>query len=332
MKLSSLLGPAGGVLGKRFLLVSYLPTTGCAVFLVVLVWAGAPGSGPDFSRAWQTAGQLGAGELLLLWLAITLVAVAAHPLQLRLVRLLEGDWPRILGPLRRLSVLRQRTVRTRLQAAAIAAGDPPSPAEENRAGLAWSESVTRFPPPSLEVASTALGNALAAMEYYVGSAHGLDVVVTWPRLHPLVQGAAKEAVDSFRDALDAAARLAVTAGLTSLVTVWLLWEADWWPALALAPALLARMSYLGAVQAAVGYGAALDAAIDTNRFALYEQLRLPLPENPEAERALALLLCTHWRQRVALPDPLAYLHPGTRDTDPGGDRTGDSAGGGTAAP
>ncbi|GAA0271500.1 hypothetical protein GCM10010302_06360 [Streptomyces polychromogenes] len=91
------------------------------------------------------------------------------------------------------------------------------------------------------------------------------------------------------------------------------------------------MSYLGAVQAAVGYGAALDAAIDTNRFALYEQVRLPLPENPEAERALALLLCTHWRQRVPLPGPLEYLHPGTRDPGLRGDRTSDTAGGGTTA-
>ncbi len=33
--------PAGGGLGRRFYLVGYLPTYAAALFLLVLVWAGA---------------------------------------------------------------------------------------------------------------------------------------------------------------------------------------------------------------------------------------------------------------------------------------------------
>ena len=36
------------------------------------------------------------------------------------------------------------------------------------------------------VRATGLGNALAAMEDSAGAAYGLDAVVAWPRLYPLL--------------------------------------------------------------------------------------------------------------------------------------------------
>ncbi|MCX5317978.1 hypothetical protein [Streptomyces sp. NBC_00154] len=309
MKLSALVGAAGGVLGKRFLLVSYLPTMGCALFLLVLLWAGVPGAALDFDRTWQTAATLGVGEILGLWLVVTLVAVVTHPLQLRLVRLLEGEWPTLLSPLRRLAVHHQESLRRRLGDRMVAIGDPPSPAEVNRVGAAYARWSTLYPPAELTASPTALGNSLAAMEYYAGFSHGLDVVVTWPRLYPLIEGASKEAVDTHRDALDAACRFSVTAAVTAMTAVGLLWQSGWWLLLPLIPAALSRLSYRGAVQAAMAYGASIDAAIDTYRFALYDKLCLPRPKTPHEERALNDTLCTHWRQRVPLPDALAYSHP-----------------------
>ncbi|WP_157856460.1 MULTISPECIES: hypothetical protein [Streptomyces] len=307
VKVSSLLGPAGGVLGSRFLLVSYLPTLSCGFFLLVLAWAGAPRAGaPDFGRAWDTIAQLGVGELLLLWLALTLVAIVAHPFQLRLVRVLEGDWPAILARIRVRAVRRQES--RRQEAERRTASLSPSPAEMNRAGAAWTELTTRFPPNELPAAPTALGNTLAAMESYAGSTHRLDVVVAWPRLYPLVDGGAKESVDTYRDAMDAASRLAVTASLTAVAAAALLWHSGWWLLLAAAPAFLARLSYRAAVHSAAAYGAAVDAAIDTYRFALYDKLCLARPATPGAERDLNALLCTHWRQRVPLPADLPYTH------------------------
>src|SRR5690348_14575077 len=97
----------GAPLGGRFQLVSYLPTYAATVFLLLLVWAGAPGQPLRFDRAWRTAAGLGLGEVVVVALVVTLVALLLHPLQLRTVRLLEGDWPRLAAPLARLARHRQ---------------------------------------------------------------------------------------------------------------------------------------------------------------------------------------------------------------------------------
>ncbi|MEU8515093.1 hypothetical protein AB0C76_26405 [Kitasatospora sp. NPDC048722] len=297
MNLSALLGPVGGIAGSRFLTVSYLPTVGCSAFLLVLTWAGAPGGRPDFHRAWTTAAGLGVGELLLLWLAVTLLALALHPLQLRLVRLLEGEWPGLPDRLRRRAVARQEARRTTLaRQRTIVSADPPDQATANRAGIAGTLLSTRFPPDGLPAAPTRLGNVLAAVEHRAGATYELDAVVVWPRLYPLLDTATKDVVDTNRDALDGAARLAVTAALTALASAALLGRAGWWLLLALAPAGLARVAYLAAVESAAAYGTALEAAIELHRFALYERLGLPRPPDLDAERAANAALCTLWRQ------------------------------------
>ncbi|HKS99393.1 MAG TPA: hypothetical protein VJT31_07670, partial [Rugosimonospora sp.] len=102
------LADAAAPTGSRFQLVSYLPTYAATVFLLLLVWAGAPGRALRFTRAWHTAAGLGLGEVVLIALVVTLVAVLSHPLQLRTVRLLEGDWPRPAQPLTRAARHRQQ--------------------------------------------------------------------------------------------------------------------------------------------------------------------------------------------------------------------------------
>lgn len=67
--------------GGRFYLISYLPTYAAALFLLVLVWAGAPGwSGRQdhrirFTAAWATASHLSLGEVIIVALAVALLAV-----------------------------------------------------------------------------------------------------------------------------------------------------------------------------------------------------------------------------------------------------------------
>jgi hypothetical protein len=86
--------------GGRFLLVDYLPTYAAVLFVVILVWAGAPGPHIDFGNAWRTAAHLGVGEVILIAIAITLLAVLTHPLQLAMMRVLEGGWPAWARPWR----------------------------------------------------------------------------------------------------------------------------------------------------------------------------------------------------------------------------------------
>ncbi|MFE3545798.1 hypothetical protein ACFXK0_22785 [Nocardia sp. NPDC059177] len=303
MNLSAILSPASGALSGRFVLISYLPTVSSAVFLLVLVWAGAPGEQLDFGQAWQTATALSIGELVLLWIAVTLVAVVGYPFQLSLVRVLEGHWPPLLKPLTALSVKLQDRKRDRLIRSMIHHGTYPTPSEANRIGVAESKSRMLFLPVEFRSLPTALGNVLAAMAYHAGSAYGMDVVVVWPRVYPLLAADTKAIVDDRRDAMDSGCRLAATAMVSATASTWLLWSAGgWW--LLIVPALLgvSYTAYRGAVTAAVSYSIAVSAAIDTHRFNLYDKLCLPLPTSLASEREVNERLSQHWRQGGPYPD------------------------------
>jgi hypothetical protein len=302
MKLEDLARPGLG--GARFLLVDYLPTYAAGMAALVLVWAGAPGP-LDFARAWRTAGGLGAGELVLLALAMTLLAVVCSPLQLALVRFLEGQWPSLR--LAAFSRGRQERRRTRLAAREELPQADPTEAEVQAAGQAGTQLRRSFPPGDL-LRPTALGNVLAATESDAGGPYGIDAVVVWPRLYPLLPDRTKLIVDDRRDTMDAAARLAVTLSVTTVITVGLLAASGWWVLLALIPLALARLSYVGAVHGAVAYGESVRAAIDLHRFALLDALSLPRPTDTVAEHRLNNQLGDLWRQGVPMPQT-PYTHP-----------------------
>ena len=89
--------PTAGLSSGRSFRTGYLPTYAAAVFLLVLLWAGAPGEHVDFGNAWQVAGKFSAVQMLLVALAVALATVLLQPLQLSLVRVLEGGFPNWLG-------------------------------------------------------------------------------------------------------------------------------------------------------------------------------------------------------------------------------------------
>ncbi|MEU3918970.1 hypothetical protein [Streptomyces sp. NPDC029004] len=279
-------------LGLRFILVNVLPTAAATAFVLVLVRAGAPGDHLVFADAWRTAAGLSVGKMVLLGLAVLVAAMALHPMQLALVRLYEGYWPRLLrGPARLLSG-RQHHRRDSVAAEvsrALSARDTQAAGEAGEV-LRWSF------PDRRSVLPTRLGNTLAAMEERAGAAYGWDAAVAWPRLYPVLGDACRQQVDDHRNSLDSGVRLAAAGTLLTPVAVWLLWGSGWWLLLALAPPAIAWISYRGALQAALGYGQAVTAAFDLHRFDLLTALHLPLPADRDAERALATELCTMWRQ------------------------------------
>ena len=91
--------PADAGFGGRFYLVGYLPTYAAAVFLLVLIWAGAPGWAGRaghrirFTAAWATASHLSPGEVVLVALAVALLAVLLQPLQSAVMNVAQGSWP-----------------------------------------------------------------------------------------------------------------------------------------------------------------------------------------------------------------------------------------------
>ncbi|NKE62629.1 hypothetical protein FXN61_40250 [Lentzea sp. PSKA42] len=302
MKFEQLARPLNDAMSGRFALVNYLPTAAGAVCVLVLVWAGAPGRRLDFGAAWRTAGKLGIGEVFVLVLAVTLLSLLLQPLQLALVRLLEGSWPRWTGA----GLFRwwQRRRRHRL----VRTAEPSSEdlAEVQRAGQAATRLRQCFPHHEHLVRPTALGNVLTAMEDQAGRPYGLDAVVVWPRLYPLLGEQVRAVVADRRDSMDLAARLSVTLGLTAVVSAVLLYRAGWWLLLPVGLLLAARLAYRGCVQAALAYGEAVEAAFDLHRFDLYQALHLPLPDDIDAEKKDNLRLSAFWRQ--GRPVRFEYRH------------------------
>jgi hypothetical protein len=317
VNLGSLLQTPGLLASSRFFRVAYLPTCAGALYLLFLIWAGAPVRRVDFGSAWRTASHLGIGEIVLLAIGITLVAVVVQPFQLAIVRVLEGKFPGA-SVARRLQVHSKRKLQEKrdeaISRASAGLGTPPNRLDRDgliqEAGVISERLRLHYPLSDHLVRATGLGNALAAMEDTTGAAYGLDAVVTWPRMYPLLSDQVRAAVDGFRDSLDAGARLAATSAIAAAATVALLVShSGWWTMLGLVPLALAVVSYRGTIPAAVGYGLAMQVAFDLHRFDLLRAMHLAVPETQDGdkgEKATNRLLSDFLRQGV--PVPFAYVH------------------------
>jgi hypothetical protein len=288
-----------GVLPGR--LSSLSPILACGAFLFGVAALGDP---PDLGTAQERVQGLTGTTLALSVIALVIVATLLDPLQLRLVRLLEGDWPRWAAPYARRSARWQARRRSRLAASIVLLGPDSTPEQIRASGLRTGELARRFPPTLTR--PTALGNALAAMESQAGREFGWDAVVAWPRLYPLLSDGVKLAVDGQRERLDTLARLAVSAAFTAAVTAGLLWSSDWWVLLAGVPVLVSRLAYLGAVHTTFAYAQAVQVAFDLHRFDLLRQLHMRLPTDAGDERELGERISLKWRQGVNLDVP--YEH------------------------
>jgi hypothetical protein len=308
MSVADLIG-FGRDLGTRFALVGLLPGAVLALFVLALVWSGAPGAAPDLDEILDHARDLDAWAGGLLFLALVVVALVLQPLQLALVRALEGYWPEPLA--RRGRKRWQRRYETLSEKAAPRAEVPDA---ATVAAMADAESRLQrlFPSDPEWLLPTRLGNALRAAESRAGEPYGLDAVVVWPRLYPLLPDGVRALVDDQRDGLDLAARFCAIFAAAAVISLVLLVSHGWWLLVPAACLLLAWISYRGAVAAAIAYGEGIRSAIDLHRFDLLAALHLPLPATLEQERAVneqvSLFLRQNW------PVELVYEH-GARDAE-----------------
>jgi hypothetical protein len=308
MSIADLIG-FGRDVGTRFALVGLLPGALLALFVLALVWSGAPGDAPAVDRVLDHARDLDAWAGGLLFGALVVAALVLQPLQLGLVRALEGYWP---APVRALGRGRQERRRDALATAAAPRAEMPAAAE--LAAMAEAESRLRrlFPSDPAWLLPTRLGNALRAAETRAGEPYGLDAVVAWPRLYPLLPDGVRALVDDQRDGLDLAARFCAVFAAAAAVSMALLAPHGWWLLVPAACLALARLSYRGAVAAAIAYGEGIRAAIDLHRFDLLTAMHLPLPATLEQERAVNEQLSLFLRQ--SWPVDFVYEH-GAREAE-----------------
>jgi hypothetical protein len=272
-------------LGLRFNVVSLLPAGALGLFVFGLLASGAPEHAPDIHRLSKRVASLDAWQAGAAFLALIAFALVTQPLQLSLVRLLEGYWGesrlgRVLAaPGRALARRRRRALESDTKSAGP--GEP-SP-QQAETMVAASRRLERSFPPENELLPTQLGNVLRAGETRAGGRYGLLTVVAWPRLYPLLPTSTAAIVDDQRDQLDLAARFCAFCLLGAAVSLGLLATHGTWLVVPAAALVLAWICYRAAIAAALQYAVGLETAFDLHRVELLRALHLRLPADYDSE-------------------------------------------------
>ena len=231
-------------------------------------------------------------------LVLLLTSALAEAFDLRILRLLEGYWPRPLSRVRRWALARQEAgyARENVRYQELSSRVEALNGEE-LAELTRIEGKLRRIPTDPELRMpTRVGNILRAAELRPGEKYGLNSMVCWPRLWLLLPDSATQQLVEARTSLDVPVRACFFA---LLFLVWAVWE-KWVVPLSLLSVLLAWQRI---VDAAEVYADIQESIFDDYRGLLYKALRWPLPANPQAELDAGQLIS-------------AYLWRGSDDTTP----------------
>jgi hypothetical protein len=237
--------------------------------------------------------------------ALILVVVSGaivHRLTLPVLRLLEGYWPRWLGPLRRTLVRLRgwRLRRSEQRWQALAAAADKENADARGAFVALDAQLRRVPALATNRMPTRLGDILRAAETWPADKYGLDAPKCWPRLWLVLPETARKELSDARASLDQGAATWLW-GL--LFAVWIPWA--WWAAI-VAVAVPAG-SYLWMLAAARVYGDLIESAFDVHRAALYQAVGYRAPADPALEHQAGRTLTAYlWH---GTPPPPGVLRP-----------------------
>ncbi|QNE77546.1 hypothetical protein F0344_25745 [Streptomyces finlayi] len=260
----------------------------------------------------HTISTLSGAEFASLAVLVVAVALVLQPLQLGLVRLLEGYWPKVgfLAHATAWAKDRQGNHWEDLRRATTISAENVGSDATATAQLDASRWAIAFPPSKDRVLPTRLGNALRAAEDRGGRPYGLDTVTAWPRLYPLLPDRLSAIIDDGRDQLDYSSRFVATFAIGAIGSLMLLAaHGGWWLVLPAILAALTWLSYAAAVAAARAYGQSVCAAFDLHRFALFTAAHIALPPNGATEQQLGERLTRLWSLRdVALVTPMTYDH------------------------
>jgi hypothetical protein len=293
---------AAQAVGRYFSVISVIPSSLYIVFVYLLIASGSWTHSPDWGHAFYSLEHIsigGIGALAFLSIGLGLVI---HPIQFALVQFFEGYWgiSKPAQAIRARRILHYRRLYRSLDRVAGDAADELTELDElrqvkhvnspvRRAQLiSWKDEAKRtidyFPLMPDDIMPTRLGNMLRRYESLAGSQYGMDALQVVPHLLLIAPANHVDYVNDQRSQLDLAVRMTFISILASATAVFFLWPYRFWVLIAVIPYFLAYLSYRGSVVAGGHYGSAFDTLINLNRFALYEQLHLPLPISTAAER------------------------------------------------
>jgi hypothetical protein len=311
------LAAAGQGIGRRFQVVTVLPTFVLVIGVWFVVASGGFSAKPDLSKAAETFGDLDVAEVAFVGLAIVALALITHPFQLGLVKAFEG-YLSDKNPLVRYSLARHSRVlhhhhsqklvlreREAILAARLAEGDR----ETNMAQLSrvrrWIEmhdrEIAGYPRED-RLMPTLLGNRLRAAEDAAGDRYGIAAVSFIPYLFAVMPVSSASRISDARNEMDTSIRLSVVLVALSAFSLLAFADDAWWLTIPLALYALGWISYRGAANAALSYGKLLGRAVDLYRFDALDALAWPRPADPVDEAKTFQLLQQHLAGRLTSGD------------------------------
>lgn len=305
---------AGARIGRYFNLVSVIPATLFVLYAYALASSGAFDAEPAWGDAADALANIGLAEASLLIVVSFAVALVLHPLQFALLQLAEGYWgaSRIA---RRLALHRTTRHLCRLHSFETARDASVGPLaditdddlwEHDRvlpllpsllARDAFERAIESYPRRRSLTMPTRLGNMLRRYEELAGSEYGLDSLTVHPHLVLVGDKAHVAVLHEAREQLDLAVRLCALSLVAAVVTFVALATDGLWLLIALAPYAAAYTAYRGAIVAATTWGRILAALIDVERFTLYQQLHMRLPDYTRDERTANVALMSLLQSR-----------------------------------
>jgi hypothetical protein len=303
---SSAISGVGSAIGRYFSIVSFIPSLFLTGFTFALIVSGAwGGSGePDWAKVGNAFTDI--GKLALLVLISIAIGIAVHPIQFALVQFFEGYWgtgrlaqrvraARMLHYSRRVKVLKYGPGPRAGVALRKAARKGVSLKPDARIPLLSERDESHrlaggYPEEDDDIMPTRLGNVLRRYERLAGHQYKLDAVRVTRHTAFVAPRPHVDYLNDQRQLLDLSVRMCATSIFAVFIAIAFLWHHGPWLMIALIPYAIAYLSYRGAVVVAHEYGAAICTLIDLDRFALYDYLRMPRPDNVGAEQDMNVKL------------------------------------------
>lgn len=251
-------------------------------------------------------------QVILLIVGLLVIAVSSivvQRLDLPVLRLLEGYWPRWLNWLFRWMVsIKSKALekaKMRLNHLSLKEQRNKLSSKESRERVALDLKLRLTPRQPDELMPTRLGNILRASENRPRERYGLDPIICWPRLWLLLPDSIQSELTAARASLNTAARIFLWSVLFLIWTIW-----AWW--VPIATILVAFWSYRWMLSAARVYGDLLESAFDLHHLTLYEALRWPAPTETSQEVSKGKEL-TNYLFRGLVDNSVVYQKPEEQD-------------------
>jgi hypothetical protein len=307
----------GAAIGRYFSVVSTVPSFVLALWVYVLLASGAATGSPSWTHLKANNPFDNVGSAIAVVLLGIGLALVVHPTQFAIVQIMEGYGGTtrlgrelrarmVLGHLRRQAKATQlvrdavgserRAIRdsgledvssllspTRLSSRQDDVLPVLSAQIQRRTASSERDSYPRI---AADTLPTRLGNVLRRYEQTAGRAIDLPILRWATHIGMVADPAHTAYVGDRRTQLDLAVRMSAVSVVAAVFTFSLVWSDGPWALLTLVPYTAAWASYRGAITSAEGYGRALGAWVDLNRFRLYEHLHVAPVPSADRERVV----------------------------------------------